>query len=37
MVTHIQQILVGFDDKEENTRNAKTKYLEYKNQFNSSK
>ncbi|HEK9103046.1 DUF3952 domain-containing protein [Bacillus pfraonensis] len=36
MVTHIQQILVGFDNKEENTRNAK-KYLEYKNQFNSTK
>ncbi|MED1093647.1 DUF3952 domain-containing protein [Bacillus paramycoides] len=37
ILTHIQQILVGFDGKEENTRNAKTKYLEYKNQFNSNK
>ncbi|MED0993365.1 DUF3952 domain-containing protein [Bacillus nitratireducens] len=37
ILTHIQQILVGFDGKEENTRNAKTEYLEYKNQFNSNK
>ncbi|WP_242274650.1 DUF3952 domain-containing protein [Bacillus cereus group sp. BfR-BA-01310] len=37
ILTHIQQILVGFDGKEENTRNAKTKYLEYKTQFNSNK
>ncbi|EJR98178.1 hypothetical protein IKO_05489, partial [Bacillus cereus VDM034] len=37
ILTHIQQILVGFDGKEENTQNAQTKYLEYKNQFNSNK
>ncbi|MGR3779515.1 DUF3952 domain-containing protein [Bacillus paramycoides] len=37
ILTHIQQILVGFDGKEENTRNAKMEYLEYKNQFNSNK
>ncbi|MGE7875640.1 DUF3952 domain-containing protein (plasmid) [Bacillus mycoides] len=37
ILTHIQQILVGFDGKEENTRNSKTKYSDYKNQFNSNK
>ncbi|MEI4803214.1 DUF3952 domain-containing protein [Bacillus sp. FJAT-51639] len=34
MLTHIQQILVGFSNKEENTQNAKTKYLEYEKQYN---
>jgi len=34
MLSKIQQILVNFRDKEYNTENAKTKYLEYEKQYN---
>lgn len=34
MLSHIQQIIVNFRNKEYNTKNAKTKYLEYEKQYN---
>ncbi|MDM5188345.1 DUF3952 domain-containing protein [Bacillus sp. DX4.1] len=37
MLQHRQQIIVNFRDKEYNTENAKTKYLEYEKSFNSNK
>ncbi|SFK19552.1 MULTISPECIES: DUF3952 domain-containing protein [unclassified Bacillus (in: firmicutes)] len=37
MLQHGQQIIVNFRDKEYNTENAKTKYLEYEKSFNSNK